>query len=230
MAIPVPGYRVGTPFHKPGSWAAGWHTGLDMPAPVGSRVVSMTAGQVVHVGFGGWGQAYGVQVIVDQGGGIRHAYCHLSRTSVRVGQSVGAGTQVGNVGVTGRTFGPHCHIETRKAPFRYATDCLNPANYFGASGGAAPASSGGGGGGVYLSKLRSGQRDSDSVRALQAALNRVHLPPPGNITLPITGNFGPKTEQVVITHQRVKGFGNDQPGHVTVGPRQAAALGLRVIG
>jgi hypothetical protein len=180
----------------------------------------MTDGRVVHVGWGGWGQAYGVQVIVDSGG-IRHAYCHLSRTVVGVGANVSAGQHIGNVGVTGRTFGPHLHVESRKAPYRYNVDCLNPANYFGGGGGG-----GGGGGATYLSKLRSGQKDSDSVRNLQKALNGHKLPAPGNVTLPITGNFGPQTETVVITCQKVHGFGGDAPGNVSVGPRQAAHLGL----
>jgi peptidoglycan hydrolase-like protein with peptidoglycan-binding domain len=77
-----------------------------------------------------------------------------------------------------------------------------------------------------LSKLKSGQRDSDSVKNLQKALNAHSLRPPGNITLPVTGNFGPKTDQVVIACQQQHGFGNDRPGAVSVGPGQAAHLGL----
>jgi hypothetical protein len=79
---------------------------------------------------------------------------------------------------------------------------------------------------VHLAKLRSGQHDSDSVRILQQTLNAHRLAPPGDVTLPITGYFGPKTEQVVIACQVQHGFGHDRPGQVFVGPRQAAHLGL----
>jgi hypothetical protein len=89
---------------------------------------------------------------------------------------------------------------------------------------------GSGAGGVYLGKLHQGQTDSDSVRMLQQALNAHHLAPPGNITLPVTGTFGVKTATVVQACQRQHGYGNDPMGRVSVGPRQAAHLGLRVVG
>lgn len=81
---------------------------------------------------------------------------------------------------------------------------------------------------VLLSKLHYGQTDSDSVRMLQQALNGHHLAPPGNITLPITGDYGPKTDQVVIACQVQHGFGHDAVGHSDVGPEQAVHLGLTV--
>lgn len=227
MAIPVPGFRVGTGYGVPGRlWAAGHHTGVDFPAPVGTPIVSMTGGHVIHVGWGGWGRAYGAHVIVDDGHGHRHGYMHMSAALVGVGATVAPGTQLGRVGLTGNTTGAHCHVESRHAPFAYGND-INPTQFFGLSG---SPTVGGSAGGVYLGKLKSGQRDSDSVRALQRALNGHHLAPPGNITLPITGNFGPKTEQVVVACQVQHGFGHDAAGHVSVGPRQAAHLGLHVAG
>lgn len=85
-----------------------------------------------------------------------------------------------------------------------------------------------GGGKVLLAKLHYGQEDSDSVRMLQQALNGHHLAPPGNITLPITGNYGPKTDVVVRACQTQHGFGHDGLDHSSVGPEQAAHLGLHV--
>jgi hypothetical protein len=98
----------------------------------------------------------------------------------------------------------------------------------------APAS-GGDYGPVYIGKLHQGQTDSDSVKALQRALNAHSLPAPGNITLPVTGNFAEKTAMVVQTCQRVHGsqWGEgaaDPDGKVSVGPKQAAHLGLHVVG
>ena len=180
----------------------------------------MRGGKVLHVGWGGWGQAYGVHVIIDHGGGFRAAYCHLSRTNVSVGQVVNEGQQIGAVGTTGRSTGSHLHVEVRSAPFGYNNKVHDPTQFFGSQG--APAT----GTVTYLSKLKRGQTDSDSVRNLQRALNAHSLPAPGNITLPITGTFGEKTALVVQTCQRVHGFGNDPLGSVSVGPRQAAHLGL----
>lgn len=225
MAFPVAGYRVTTGYRKPGNWISGFHPGVDVAAPSGRPVVAARGGVVMHVGWSGWGNSYGVQVIIDQQGGTRTAYCHLSRTTVRVGQAVSAGQQIGNVGTTGNSTGPHLHMESRTPPFGYNNRIVDPQQFFAAV--SAPAASGGG---VYLGKLRRGQTDSDSVRVLQRALNAHSLPAPGNITLPITGNFGEKTALVVVTCQRVHHFGNDPLGSASVGPRQAAHLGLRAVG
>ena len=81
---------------------------------------------------------------------------------------------------------------------------------------------------VDLAKLHYGQSGSDSVRMLQQALNAHHLAAPGNITLPITGDYGPKTDEVVIACQVQHGFGHDAVGHSDVGREQAAHLGLKV--
>jgi hypothetical protein len=99
----------------------------------------------------------------------------------------------------------------------------------------APSPAGADYGPVYIGKLHQGQQDSDSVKALQRALNAHSLPAPGNITLEVVGDFGPKTAMVVQTCQRVHGaqWGEgaaDPDGHVSVGPKQAAHLGLHIVG
>lgn len=91
-----------------------------------------------------------------------------------------------------------------------------------------PSPNGHGSARVDLAKLHFGQSGSDSVRMLQQALNGHHLAAPGNITLPITGDYGPKTDQVVIACQVQHGFGHDAVGHSDVGREQAAHLGLKV--
>ena len=83
-----------------------------------------------------------------------------------------------------------------------------------------------GGAATYLKKLHYGQRDSDSVRNLQKALNAHHLKAPGNITLPVTGYYGPKTDMVVRACQAQHGYGHDGARHSNVGPRQAGHLHL----
>lgn len=79
-------------------------------------------------------------------------------------------------------------------------------------------------GDVYLSKLVYGQKDSDSVARLQMHLNAHSLKPPGDVTLPVTGNYLDETDTVVIADQQQHGFGNDPKGASSVGPKQAAHL------
>ena len=75
---------------------------------------------------------------------------------------------------------------------------------------------------VYLSKLVYGQRDSDSVRRLQGALNGHPLN--GGQQLPVTGNYLDDTDHEVRLCQAQHGFGSDPAGASSVGPQQAEHL------
>lgn len=79
-------------------------------ADFGLPVVAGLAGTVLAVGEQ---SGYGQRVIVDHGDGWTTIYAHLSATTVVVGQRVVMGTQVGNVGDTGTSGGPHLHWEQR---------------------------------------------------------------------------------------------------------------------
>ena len=125
MSNPVPSHpRVTTAWGIPGSWAAGRHTGEDYGSPGvdGARVVATADGTVRHAGYGGWGTAYGMHVVVDHGAGVQAGYMHLRQTVVRNGQAVGAGQLLGYVGSTGNSTGPHLHYEERTSPYRYGDD------------------------------------------------------------------------------------------------------------
>ena len=52
-------------------------------------------------------------VEVDHGNGLSTRYGHLSEIDVKVGQIIKIGQQVGKIGSTGRSTGPHLHYETR---------------------------------------------------------------------------------------------------------------------
>ena len=51
--------------------------------------------------------------MLAHGNGLRTLYAHLSRMNVVVGRRLEAGTQLGLVGSSGRSNGPHLHFETR---------------------------------------------------------------------------------------------------------------------
>jgi murein DD-endopeptidase MepM/ murein hydrolase activator NlpD len=53
-------------------------------------------------------------VTVRHGNGVETRYAHLSATTVKAGDHVDAGQQIGNVGTTGYSTGPHLHFEVRK--------------------------------------------------------------------------------------------------------------------
>jgi murein DD-endopeptidase MepM/ murein hydrolase activator NlpD len=85
-----------------------FHTGLDISAPVGTKVQAPADGVVVSVGQKG---AYGNSIIVDHGFGVVTRYGHLSGFNVKAGQRVKRGDVIGFVGDTGRSTAPHLHYE-----------------------------------------------------------------------------------------------------------------------
>ena len=90
------------------SWRA--HRGVDYAAPTGTPV--RTVGDGV-VDFAGWQSGYGNVVIVRHRNNQSTVYAHMSRITVRRGQSVAQGENVGLVGATGWATGPHLHFEFR---------------------------------------------------------------------------------------------------------------------
>jgi murein DD-endopeptidase MepM/ murein hydrolase activator NlpD len=89
----------------------GFHGGVDLAAASGTPVEGAASGQVVWAApmAGGWGNL----VIVRHSRGVESMYAHLSRITVYVGQHVARGKQVGLVGATGDSTGPHLHFEVR---------------------------------------------------------------------------------------------------------------------
>ena len=85
----------------------GFHTGIDVAAPMYTPVRAVATGTVRWVG---WDGNYGLKVRLDNGGFITE-YAHLSVIEVEQGQVVAAGEVLGLVGSTGKSTGPHLHLE-----------------------------------------------------------------------------------------------------------------------
>ncbi|CAN5697363.1 hypothetical protein BH11MYX1_BH11MYX1_43030 [soil metagenome] len=87
------------------------HPGFDLAAKTGTPVSAAAAGTVISAGPAG---TYGNLVTVRHENGVETRYAHLSATTVKVGDRVEQGQQIGNVGTTGYSTGPHLHFEVRR--------------------------------------------------------------------------------------------------------------------
>ena len=89
------------------------HMGIDYAAPTGTPVFSVADGTVAYIGFSG---AYGKLIIIEHLGNYRTYYAHLSNfnNELLVGNAIRRGMEIGYVGSTGRSTGPHLHYELRK--------------------------------------------------------------------------------------------------------------------
>jgi len=123
-----------TPVHGPvtvcfgcSDFAMPYHSGLDIAAPLGTRVVAANDGVVRFAGWALPGEPhrdYGLCVVIQYNQYISSLYGHLNDSIgllVYPGQTVHAGQTVGYIGMTGSTSGPHLHFE-----LRYQGHAFNP--------------------------------------------------------------------------------------------------------
>ncbi len=111
------------------------HGGIDLMGPEGTAIFSITEGTVYlvqtgHVTFGNW--------IIIENNDIYYAYAHLENTpSLNVGNTVSAGTQIGNIGDTGNapTGEFHLHLTVKEKTSSEQTynqaSAKNPEDYLG---------------------------------------------------------------------------------------------------
>lgn len=88
----------------------GAHTGLDIAAPAGTKILAVADGVVTHAGRMG---SYGNLVIISHGNGVETYYAHCSKILVKEGQKVISGENIALVGSTGNSTGNHLHLEVR---------------------------------------------------------------------------------------------------------------------
>ncbi len=82
------------------------HSGLDIAAPLGTKVTCPLDGVVLNIGTFFYN---GNMVFIDHGQGFITSYCHLDSITVNKGQKLQQGDIIGTVGKTGRVTGPHLH-------------------------------------------------------------------------------------------------------------------------
>lgn len=117
---PVEGGTLSSSFgprSSPTAGASNWHKAIDIAASAGTPVKSVMSGTVVAVNKSGYGGGYGVSVRVDHGNGIITEYHHMQEGSadgINVGDTVEAGQQIGKVGSTGISTGPHLDMQAWK--------------------------------------------------------------------------------------------------------------------
>lgn len=87
------------------------HKGLDIRAPMGAPVKAMATGTVSFAGRNG---GYGNCIVIKHANGYETLYGHLSKIMVSRGQTIEIGQQIGKVGSTGRSTGPHLHYEIHR--------------------------------------------------------------------------------------------------------------------
>ena len=118
MLWPVPGYSKISSYYGWRFNNTDFHTGVDITGSGvhGAKVVATNTGTVVHTNYcpyNGYAYGYGTYLIVDHGGGITTLYAHLSDITVKKGDIVVMGQQIGKVGNTGWSTGAHLHFEVR---------------------------------------------------------------------------------------------------------------------
>ncbi|MGH7903877.1 MAG: M23 family metallopeptidase [Candidatus Dormibacteraceae bacterium] len=87
-----------------------FHSGIDLAAPVGTPVRAAAGGLVKVVRSPG---GYGLHVFTTGPMGTLIIYGHLSAAVAWTGEEIVAGQEVGRVGTTGNSSGPHLHFEVR---------------------------------------------------------------------------------------------------------------------
>jgi murein DD-endopeptidase MepM/ murein hydrolase activator NlpD len=123
---PLGSYSVSSPFgprSAPTAGASTQHNGIDLAAPAGSPVGAFKGGTVIASQWDKGGGGY--YVAIRHSDGTTTKYLHLREQGVPVGAQVNAGQQIGKVGSTGTSTGPHLDFRIQDANGTY----LNPANF-----------------------------------------------------------------------------------------------------
>ena len=118
---PVPGGRFVRGFFR-------GHDGMDIAQATGAPILAAAAGVVVRTGW--VNNCGGNQIVIAVGSNLYTGYYHLSRILVSPGQKIARGQQIGKIGDTGCTTGPHLHFSvSRGYPLASGSTFYNPARF-----------------------------------------------------------------------------------------------------
>lgn len=115
--------------HTPSIWpATGWvtsgfgfrtdpftglnqmHQGIDIANQIGTPVIAPAEGIISDSGDD---LGFGKILVISHGFGMATRYAHLDKILVKIGQKVERGEKIAEVGMSGKTTGPHLHYEVR---------------------------------------------------------------------------------------------------------------------
>jgi murein DD-endopeptidase MepM/ murein hydrolase activator NlpD len=146
---------LGEGFHARG----GEHMGIDLIADRGTQIRAAAAGTVIHMECdrterrydcshdgspGDWPGGCGWYVDIRHAGNVITRYCHMGQQPlVKEGDQVTAGQQIGVVGSTGHSSGPHLHFEVHLGS-RDASSAIDPVKFMREHGAPLGASKAGG--------------------------------------------------------------------------------------
>lgn len=90
----------------------GYHPGIDIGGWPGAPILAADSGYVVVSGWDNTG--YGYMIVIDHGNGFQSLYAHLQSVYVEAGTNIVKGQQIGEMGSSGNSTGPHLHFEIRQ--------------------------------------------------------------------------------------------------------------------
>ena len=111
---PVRGSRLSSPFgwrNDPFTGVRRHHAAVDLSAPQGTPIRAAMEGKVTITSYD---RTYGNYIILTHPGGYQTMYAHLHTITAKKDQSVAQGGQIGTVGTTGYSTGPHLHFAVFK--------------------------------------------------------------------------------------------------------------------
>ena len=88
-----------------------WHNGFDIAGPVGTDIMAVAGGVVIFSGTNG---GFGLFIEINHGNGYTTRYAHCDELLVKIGDVVSRGQLIAKMGNTGRSTGPHLHLEVHK--------------------------------------------------------------------------------------------------------------------
>ena len=81
---------------------------MDFAAATGTPIYAAAAGTVTSASYSG---NAGNLIVINHGNGLQTYYMHCNRMYIRAGQTVSKGQNIGEVGTTGNSTGPHLHFQ-----------------------------------------------------------------------------------------------------------------------